>query len=97
MSGPTPSPSPNSSNLGRGISPAVGTRITGEGSVVFHDVTFYGLHRMCVATQGKYPDVNTWMEMLKEVHVMRTRYTEKMTVGVFTGYLWFYWKEVGEK
>lgn len=77
----------------RGVSPAVGTGITGEGKVVFHDVTMYGLHRMCVGVAGKYPDVEIWLELLRDVHVMKTRYTEKMTVSVFVGYLWFYWKE----
>jgi hypothetical protein len=71
----------------------VGTVITGEGAVVFRDVTRHGLHRMCVAVRGKYPDVEIWMELLKDVDVLKTRYTEKMTVGQLVGYLWFYWKE----
>jgi len=71
----------------------VGTVITGEGGVVFHDVTPHGLHRMCVGVRGKYPDVEVWMETLKDVRVRKIRYTEKMTVGQFVGYLWFYWKE----
>ena len=74
------------------LSPALGTVITGEGKVVFRDVTRYGLHRMCVETVGKYPDVETWMELLKDRDVKAIRYTEKMT-AVFVGYLWFYWKE----
>ena len=73
--------------------PAVGTKITGEGRVVFHDVTAYDLHRMCVATEGRYPDVEVWMELLKDRHVMFIRYAEKITAGVFIGGLWFYWKE----
>lgn len=73
---------------------SVGTVITGEGKVVFHDVTRYALHRLCVAVQGKYPDVEVWLEMLSEVNVKSIRYTEKITVGhVFIGYLWFYFKE----
>jgi hypothetical protein len=75
------------------VSPAVGTVITGEGRVVFHDVTRYDLHRMCVATPQRYPDVETWLETLKGRNVMATRYTEKTTGTVFIGYLWFYWKE----
>lgn len=74
----------------------VGTVITGEGKVVFHDVTRYGLHRLCVETAGKYPDVEVWLEMLKAYRVKSIRYTEKITVGnLFFGYLWFYFKEEG--
>lgn len=75
------------------LSPAVGTVITGEGRVVFHDVTRYDLHRMCVATKDMYPDVETWLALLKGKEVKATRYTEKIVSGVFLGYLWFYWKE----
>jgi len=72
----------------------VGTTITGEGKVVFHDVTRYGLHRLCVEVTGKYPDVEVWLEMLKDMNVRLIRYTEKITVGdLFIGYLWFYFKE----
>jgi len=75
------------------VSPAVGTVITSEGKVIFHDVTRYELHRMCVATRDMYPDVETWLELLKGKDVKATRYTEKIVSGVFIGYLWFYWKE----
>lgn len=75
--------------------PAVGTVITNEGKVVRHDVTRYGLHRMCVAVKDKYPDVETWFELLKNKPLIKikTRYAEKIVAGVFIGYLWFYWKE----
>jgi hypothetical protein len=82
----------------RKLTPAVGTGIKDEGKVVFHDVSRCDLHRMCVAVAGKYPDVETWMELLKEKRVIATRYTEKITsTGLFIGYLWFYWKEVSLK
>lgn len=74
------------------VSPAVGTVIRGEGKVVHHDVTKYDLHRMCVAVTNKYPDIEIWLEMLKDKQVREVRYTEKLT-SVFIGYLWFYWKE----
>ena len=78
----------------RTLSPAVGTSITGEGRVVFHDVSRCDLHRMCVETIGKYPDVEIWMELLKDRDVRGVRYTERVnSVGVFLGYLWFYFKE----
>ena len=77
------------------ITPALGTVITGEGKVVFRDETGYGLQRMCVSTQGKYPDVETWTALLenRDLTFIKIRYTEKMVAHVFTGYLWFYWKE----
>ncbi len=75
------------------IKPAVGTSITGEGKVVYHDISRCDLHRMCVETAGKYPDVEIWMDMLKDKDVRGCRYTERETCGAFLGYLWFYWKE----
>ena len=80
------------------LRPSVGTAITGQGSVCFHDVTVYGLHRMCVETKGKYPDVETWLKLLedREYEIKLIRYTEKLNDVGFYGYLWFYWKE-GEK
>lgn len=77
------------------ISPAIGTVIAGEGKVVYHDVTVYGLHRMCVAVKDKYPDVETWLKLLenREYDIKLIRYTEKTVAHVFTGFLWFYWKE----
>lgn len=71
----------------------LGTVITDEGKVVFDDVTRYGLHRTCVAVAGKYPDVDVWLTLFEGKRVLKTRYTEKMTLNVFVGYLWFYWKE----
>ena len=77
------------------VSPAVGTAITGEGKVVWHDVTGYGLHRMCVSTKDKYPDVETWLKLLEDrrYEIKSIRYAEKQNDVAFYGYLWFYWKE----
>lgn len=63
--------------------------------MVFHDVTVYGLHRMCVGAKDKYPDVETWLKLLenRDYEIKLIRYTEKTVSHVFTGYLWFYWKE----
>lgn len=73
----------------------VGTVITGEGKVVSHEVSRYGLHRLCVAVEGKYPDVEVWLDLLNapRVNVRLIHYTEKVSLGVFVGYLWFYFKE----
>ena len=76
--------------------PSAKTTIAGEGGVVFRDQTLHGLHRMCVAAYGKYPDLEVWLGMMpKGVDPNRAvyRYAEKMTTDVFIGYLWFFWKE----
>ena len=75
------------------LSPAVGTAIKGEGVVVHHDVTRYGLHRLCISIPHKYPDLETWCELLKDKPLWKHRYTEKEKSQVFIGYLWLYWKE----
>lgn len=77
------------------MNPAVGTSIRGEGRVVFHDVTRFGLHRMCVETREQYPDVETWLTLLeeREYEIKLIRYTERVKDTGFFGYLWFYWKE----
>ena len=74
------------------LSPAVGTALRGEGSIVFHDVTRCGLHRLCISVAHKYPDLELWCELLKDKDLLRHRYTET-NKQVFIGYLWFYWKE----
>lgn len=78
------------------VSLAAGTVITGEGKIVRHDVTVYDLHRLCVELKDRYPDLETWSAMVshgREMRLWRHRYTEKIVANVFTGYLWFYWKE----
>lgn len=74
-------------------SPRVKTVLEGHGAVVFHDVTRYGLHRMCVGQYGQYPELEPWLEMVRDVRVLMHRYVEKVEAGVFIGYLWLYWKE----
>ena len=77
------------------LSPAVKTTITGEGTVVFHDETRYGLRRLCVASYSKYPDLDVWMGLLPTgADVELHRYVEKVVKqDVFAYYLWLYWKE----
>lgn len=76
------------------LQPTAKTTIAGEGGVVFRDQTLHGLHRMCVAAYGKYPDVEVWAGMLR-TNLDRAvyRYAEKILTDVFIGYLWLYWKE----
>lgn len=78
---------------GAQIALSVGTVITGEGSVVSHRVSRFGLHTTIIATNDKYPDIELWLEMLKGQSVMLHHYSEKVTANVFTGYLWLFWKE----
>ena len=75
------------------LSPAVGTRLTGEGVVTVRDVTDKGLHRMTVEAEGKYPDVEKWSAMLpKGARVMTHHYEERVN-NVFVGVLRMFWKE----
>jgi hypothetical protein len=75
------------------LTPRVKTVLQGHGAVIFHDVTRYGLHRMCVAQFNQYPDLEPWLAMIEKARVLAHRYVEKETAGVFIGYLWIYFKE----
>lgn len=73
--------------------PRLKTAVDGEGAVVFHDRTRFGLCRMCVASYEKYPDLETWLKLLPETAApLSHRYTERITSQVFIGYLWIYYK-----
>lgn len=75
--------------------PKIKTTIKDEGTVIFHDITPYRLCRMCVASYGRYPTLETWLDMLpKDANSLLHRYTEKITAeSVFIGYLWIYYKQ----
>lgn len=74
--------------------PPVKTTISGEGTVVRHDITRYGLRRLCVMCREKYPDIELWLGVLpKGAEALLYRYVEKKTSGVVSQYLWIYWKE----
>ena len=77
------------------LRPRVKTSIANEGTVAFHDETRYGLRRMCIVCQGKYPDLETWLALLEpSASPLAYRYVEKVTLGVvFIGYLWIYYKD----
>lgn len=62
--------------------------------MVAHDVTRYGLHRMAVEVDGKYPDLVKWLGMLpKNARLMTHFCDESIAFYSFTGRLWMYWKE----
>lgn len=74
--------------------PPIKTTIQGEGTVVFHDETRFGLRRMCVMHREKYPDADVWVGLLPPTaEVKLARYTEKEVNGVWSYFLWLYWKE----
>ena len=71
----------------------VGTAITGEGAVIFKDVTVHGLQRMCVEQLGKYPDVEVWAQMIGAWSIARHDYRERIVSNVAVCHLWIFWKE----
>jgi hypothetical protein len=75
------------------LRPPVKTTIKGEGTVVYHDETRYGLRRICVASYDKYPDLEIWCGLLNDANLLRHRYVEKVTASVWIGYLWIYYKQ----
>lgn len=81
--------------MSKPLVPRLKTTITDEGTIVFHDETRYGLRRMCVACYGKYPDLETWLNLMPTTaNTLLHRYVEKLEVeSVFIGYLWLYYKE----
>jgi hypothetical protein len=76
------------------LTPRVRTSVSGEGGVVFHDETSFGLRRMCVASYDKYPDLELWLGMLHpDAKPHAYRYVEKIEADIlFIGYLWIYYK-----
>jgi len=77
-----------------GLSPALGTRLTGNGVVVAHDLTRYGLHRMTVECSGKYPDLEAWLAMLEPTATpLLHDYGEHGEGNRVTCWLKLYWKE----
>jgi hypothetical protein len=73
----------------------VGTKITGEGVVVYRDCTVHGLQRMCVEQMDKYPDVEVWSQLLafSDERLARHDYRERLVSGVMVCHLWIFWKE----
>lgn len=81
------------------LKPPVKTTITGEGTVVHHDVTRKGLYRLKVECQNKYPTVETWSAMLPtEARQMACWTEDRMVAGSgFIGVLWIFYKMEGSK
>ena len=74
------------------LSPAVGTRLTGDGVVMLHTVSRFGLHRVVVETEGRYPDLVKWLAMLPpSARVMTHHHAERFN-NVFIGMLEIYFK-----
>lgn len=74
---------------------------TPQGRVIYRDEAFdsvrkihTGLQRACIATENRYPDLETWVNTLAGARCVVHRYTEKELMhGMMIGYLWLYWKE----
>lgn len=75
------------------LKPRVNTTIIGEGTVVQHDVTRKGLHRLKIELHGKYPTPETWSAMLpKEARQMACWTEERFVMSSLIGVLWIYYK-----
>jgi len=80
------------------LTPAVKTTITGEGTVVLHDVTRKGLHRLKVERSNEYPNLELWRGLLpKDHHYMACMTEEKLNPTGYVGVLWIYYKMEGNK
>jgi hypothetical protein len=73
--------------------PKVGSRLTGNGIVISHDVTRFGLHRMKVERAGGYPSLEAWCAWIEMVGgKVATHYLEEQAGREFIGCLWLFWK-----
>lgn len=80
------------------LTPRVKTSITGEGTVVQHDVTRMGLHRLKVERNNEYPNLKLWRGMLPKQHRYIACMTEeKLNPTGFVGTLWIFYKMEGSK
>lgn len=79
------------------LTPRVKTTITGQGTVVLHDVTHKGLYRLKVERMNEYPDLDLWRGLLpKEHRYISCMPEEHLTPTGFTGTLWIFYK-IGSK
>ena len=75
------------------LTPRVKTTITGEGTVVLHDVTRRGLHRLKVERSDEYPNYELWKGMLpKDIRFIGSMADEALTPTGFVGILWIFYK-----
>jgi hypothetical protein len=73
---------------------AVGDGITGHGRVVRRDVTRCGLHRMTVEQAERFPDLETWVQVLgPTARVLLCDYSERHVAGMLVCGLVLYFKE----
>ena len=70
----------------------VGTKISGEGVVIFKDVTVHGLHRMCIQQNDKYPDVEVWSQLINW-KIAAHDYRDRIVSNVVVCHLWLFWKD----
>lgn len=79
------------------LKPPVKTTITGQGTVVLHDVTRKGLHRLKVERSNDYPNFDTWRGLLpKEHRYIACMTEEKPDPHGWIGTLWIFYKMNGE-
>ena len=71
-----------------------GTRYGDGGLIARHDVTGYGLGRLVVECEGKYPDLELWMRMLAQNGKTAVLHHYSERVGrSFSGFLWLFYKD----
>lgn len=79
------------------LTPRVKTTITGEGTVVLHDTTRMGMHRLKVERMNDHPNFDLWRGMLPKEHRYIACWTEEQVTPVgYVGVLWIYYK-IGSK
>lgn len=61
--------------------------------MVRRTVSRLGLHTAVIAASDQYPDIEVWLELLKNKDVRLHHYSERVVVDIFIGYLWLFWKE----
>lgn len=75
------------------LTPRVKTTITNQGTVVLHDVTRKGLHRLKVELNNEYPNLELWRGLLPKEHRYISCMTEEKLIPTgFVGTLWIFYK-----
>lgn len=75
------------------LTPRVKTTITGQGTVVLHDVTRKGLRRLKVELNNEYPNLELWRGLLPKEHRYISCMTEEKLIPTgFVGTLWIFYK-----
>ncbi len=70
-----------------------GTYFANHGRIARHDVTGYGLGRLVVESEGRFPELELWMRMLEQNGKVVVMYHYSERVGrAFSGFLWLFYK-----